>query len=188
MPSKLFFKPPAALSVLAVVIFLGVLLGREASTTEDLPIFLPLDRNFIHVELDGAGFATGVYQFYDGSTLSDVMKLTGPLPADLLTTVPVLPRLLQKGESLEIVKKDQRIEILRQGWMRASHRVAMAIPLHPDRMSRTDWTVLPGVGDALAERIEINRQNNGDFKVFDALIRVKGIGEKRIESWRAFFE
>jgi DNA uptake protein ComE-like DNA-binding protein len=44
------------------------------------------------------------------------------------------------------------------------------------------------VGDALAERIEINRQNNGDFKVFDALIRVKGVGEKRIESWRAFFE
>lgn len=188
MPTKLFFTPPAALSVLAVVIFLGVLLSREASTTEGLPIFLPLDRNFIHVELNGAGFATGVYQFYDGSTFSDVMKLTGPLATELLATDPVLSRLLQEGESLEIVEKGQRIAILRQGWMKASHRVAMAIPLHPDRMSRTDWTVLPGVGDSLAERIETNRQNNGDFKIFDALIRVKGIGKKRIDSWRDFFE
>ncbi len=167
---------------------MGVLLSREASTKEVLPIFLPLDRDFIHVELDGAGFTTGVYQFYDGSTSYDVMKLTGPLTTELLATDPVLSRLLQEGESLKIVKKDQRIEILRQGWMKASHRVAMAIPLHPDRMNRMDWTVLPGVGDALAERIENNRQDNGDFKGINALIRVKGIGKKRIDSWRGFFE
>jgi competence protein ComEA len=63
----------------------------------------------------------------------------------------------------------------------------MAIPLHPDRMNINDWTFLPGIGAALAERIENDRQENGDFGSLDALIRVKGIGKKRISNWIEFF-
>ncbi|MCP3177174.1 helix-hairpin-helix domain-containing protein [Desulfuromonas sp. KJ2020] len=55
-------------------------------------------------------------------------------------------------------------------------------------MSLADWTVLPGVGPKLAERIEKDRQKNGDFGSLEALQRVKGIGPKRINSWKFFFE
>jgi competence protein ComEA len=180
-------KPPPVITVLAVVIFLILLLSREASTTEGLPAFLPLECDFVHVELTGDGLESGVYQFYDGLTLGDVTKLTEGLSREILTTDPVWYQPLRGGESFKIIKKDQKIEVLFQGWMKASHRVAMTIPLHPDRMSRTDWNALPGVGDAFAERIEIDRQVNGDYGHLEALVRVKGIGKKRVNSWREFF-
>ena len=129
----------------------------------------------------------GVYQFYDGSTRRDVIKLTEALPAENLTIDSDWLQLLSGGESLELVRKGQKIKLLQKGWMSASHRMSLGIPLHPDRMSRTDWKALPGVGDVLAERIEINRHKNGDFGCLEALIRVKGIGEKRVDHWRNFF-
>jgi competence protein ComEA len=187
MLTKPLFTPPPALTVLAVVILLGVLLNREASTAEALPVFSPLERDFVHVELAGDGLVPGVYQFYDGLALCDVIKMTDPLAIQLLTTNPACSQPLHGGENLRIVRKEPKIEIIQQGWMKASHRVAMTIPLHPDRMSRADWTVLPGVGDALAERLETDRQENGDYVHLEALMRVKGIGKKRIEDWREFF-
>jgi competence protein ComEA len=54
-------------------------------------------------------------------------------------------------------------------------------------MTRDDWVALPGIGDVLADRIEIDRQINGDYGSVDALIRVKGIGKKRLEKWVDFF-
>lgn len=187
MPTKPLFAPPPALTVLAVAILLGVLLNREASTVEGLPVFSPSERAFVHVGLAGDGVVPGVYQFYDGLALCDVIKLTYPLAVELLTINPVCSQPLYGGENLRIVRKEPKIEIIQQGWMKASHRVALTIPLHPDRMTRADWTVLPGVGDALAERIETDRQENGDYLHLEALLRVKGVGEKRIESWRELF-
>lgn len=173
--------------MLAAVLLLGVLLNREASTSEALPVFLPYEHDFVYVELAGDGLATGVYQFYDGLALCDVIKMTEGSAASNLMVDPACFRSLNTGERLEIVRKGRQIGILQQGWMKASHRVAMVVPLHPDRMSRTDWTFLPGVGDALAERIESDRQENGDFGCLEALMRVKGIGEKRIDNWKRFF-
>jgi len=187
MWAKPVFQTPPALTALALLLFLGVLLGREASTTEDLPVFLPLERGVVYVELSGDGMVTGRYQFSDGSTVFDVIKLTEPSPAKILATDPAWSRSLQNGESLKILRKDHKITILQQGWMTASHRMALAIPLHPDRMSREDWKALPGIGDVLAERIENNRQKSGDYGRLKALQRVKGIGEKRIDGWKDFF-
>ena len=187
MWNRLFSQAPPALTVLAVLIFLGVLLSREASITEDLPVFLPYGQSFVCVELVGAGLETGVYQFYDGLTPRDVINLTAPWLAESLTDNPAWSHPMRRGESLLFFKKGRQIEILQQGWMPASHRLAMAIPLHPDRMSVLDWTVLPGIGPALADRIEISRQKNGDYGSLNALMRVKGVGAKRIASWKYFF-
>lgn len=187
MLTKLFLTPPPALAVLAVAIFLSVLLNREASKSESLPVFLPLVGDFVYVELMGDGLESGVYQFYDGSTLCDVIKLTLVSSPEMLATDSDCSLLSRAGVSLKIIKKDQKIEVLHQGWMKASHRLAMAIPLHPDRMSGMDWNILPGVGETLAERIEIDRQENGDYGHLEALTRVKGIGKKRVYSWRDYF-
>jgi competence protein ComEA len=188
MLTKLFLQAPPALSVLTVLIFLGVLLSREASMMEGLPVFLPSEQSIVHVEIAGDVLLPGVHQINDGMTLSDVIKLTDPLLVENMTGDPAWLKLLRNGESVRINRKDGEIEILQQGWMPASHRLAMEIPLHPDRMSQSDWTVLPGVGVVLADRIEKNRQKNGDYGNLNALMRVNGIGKKRVSGWRVFFE
>lgn len=186
--AKLFSQAPPAFAVLALLILLGALLSREASTTEALPAFLPLDQGVVYVELIGDGLVSGVHQFNDGLTPRDVIKLTDPLLADNLAIDSDWLQPMRSGESFSfLIKKGQKITLLQRSWMSASHRMALAIPLHPDRMSRRDWKALPGIGDSLAERIENNRQKNGDFGCLEALARVKGIGEKRINRWKEFF-
>jgi competence protein ComEA len=66
--------------------------------------------------------------------------------------------------------------------------MAIGVKLHPDHMTREDWEALPGIGSRLAEKIEENRQKNGDFGALDDLKRVRGVGSKSIERWRCFFE
>lgn len=187
MQIKHFFHAPPRLFSLAVLVFLGVLLYREASTLENLPVFLPDEQDFIYIELEGDGLMSGVYQFNDGLSVCDVINLTDPLLAETLIIDPAMSPPLRNGESLHFVRKDRKTSLLDRGWMKASHRLSLAIPLHPDRMSTDDWTVLPGIGETLAKRIENNRQINGDFGRLDALKRVKGIGSKRLDSWRKFF-
>lgn len=186
--AKLFSQAPPALAVLALLIFLGALLSREVSTVEALPAFLPLERGIVHVELIGDGFVPGVYQFNDGLTPKDVIKLTDPFLVENLAIDSDWSQPLRSGESLRfLIKKAQKITVLQRSWMPASHRMALAIPLQPDRMSRRDWKALPGIGDSLAERIENDRQKNGDFGSLEALTRVKGVGEKRVNRWKEFF-
>jgi competence protein ComEA len=179
--------PPVPV-VLAAFVFLTVLLGRGASVMEDIPSFLSQDAKYVHVELTGCGLTPGVYQINDGFSLRDVIKLTIAAPDKISSSVEVYFEPVNDGAIYTIAKKDQKIKIVRRGWMSASKRIALNIPLHPDRMSRTDWVALPGIGDKLAERIHIDRQKNGDFGSLDALKRVKGIGQGRIDSWRIFFK
>lgn len=73
-------------------------------------------------------------------------------------------------------------------WIPAAQRMALQIPLHPDRMSGDDWQALRGVGPRLAEAIEENRQTYGGFERLEVLERVKGVGPKRISEWRKFFK
>ena len=163
-------------------------MSREASTTEALPAFLPLDQGVVYVELIGDGLVSGVHQFNDGLTPRDVIKLTDPLLADNLAIDSDWLQPMRSGESFSLlIKKGQKITLLQRSWMSASHRMALAIPLHPDRMSRRDWKALPGIGDSLAERIENNRQKNGDFGSFPELQRIKGVGVRKMAVWREFF-
>ncbi|PLX79671.1 MAG: hypothetical protein C0616_10710 [Desulfuromonas sp.] len=76
---------------------------------------------------------------------------------------------------------------LRSGWMTSGKRMALGIPLHPNRMTRKDWEQLPGIGPSLANKIEKDRQKNGDFVSIEDLARVHGIGKARISNWNRFF-
>ncbi|MEO8513429.1 MAG: ComEA family DNA-binding protein [Ignavibacteria bacterium] len=49
-----------------------------------------------------------------------------------------------------------------------------------------DLTVLPGVGVVMAERIIEYREQNGNFKKPEDIMKVKGIGEKKFEKIKDF--
>lgn len=136
----------------------------------------------------GAGFPqSGVHQFYDGIAPGSVIQMTLPgvsfdsFPPSLLS----LP--LTSGETLDIAWNGGQVIEIKRSWMPAAMRMALFIPLHPDRMNAEDWDALPGIGREIARRIEEERQKNGDFGSLAALRRVRGVGEKLINRLSPYF-
>ncbi len=181
--------PPrgTTLLVLLLVVYLLVISGRTAFREESRPAVSVENRREIRVLLEDGFPERGVHQFNDGIDLITVIELTVS-PERALRLSPVFPnRFVVDGESLCLVVKDNEIVSVNGGWMPASQRMAIGIKLHPDRMTQQDWESLPGIGMQLAERIEENRQKNGEFGSLESLKRVRGVGSKSIQNWSSFF-
>jgi competence protein ComEA len=117
-----------------------------------------------------------------------VIELTGLEPQRSgLSLVTDQDAVLVDGMALQIASSAATGIGIVQSWMPARQRLALGIPLHPDRMSRDDWQTLPGIGEKLAAQIELDRQKYGDFGSFEALDRVKGIGPAKLKALRPFF-
>ncbi len=184
MQNKVVRLRPSSLFVGVVVVFVGLLLSRKVSEKEDFPAFLSKNEKNIYAELTFENYGGGVYQINDDMTLCDVIYLTG-VRFDKDFKGCRIP--LVNGDRFVLLKKAQGIEIVERGWMDAGKRIALSIPLHPDNMKHNDWIALPGIGEKLAHKIEADRQINGDFVDLKQLVRVKGIGQKRVESWQKYF-
>jgi competence protein ComEA len=55
-----------------------------------------------------------------------------------------------------------------------------------DRADAVDLDLLPGIGPALAARIEADRATHGPFGSPDALARVRGVGPATVEAIRPY--
>jgi len=180
--------PGLTLGCTLLLLFAACMLSRQVFREENPPAFFVLPDRGIVVGL-GDGFPErGIRQISDDGLPADVIPLTFLLEEPVAPVYQGRDGRLVSGELLTISTLHAEKATLSRTWLPASQRIALSIPLHPDRMSLADWTVLPGVGPKLAERIEKDRQKNGDFGSLEALQRVKGIGPKRINSWKFFFE
>ena len=179
--------PPILFGV-AVFALLALLLSRGSLPRQTSPAFSVAAPAGVQVSL-GEGFPNpGVHQFSDGITVRGVIELTGLAPelSGVLLSVDQDAGLVD-GMALQIASSAATGKGVEQSWMPARQRLALGIPLHPDRMSRDDWQTLPGIGEKLAAQIELDRQKYGDFGSFEALDRVKGIGPAKLKALRAFF-
>jgi len=163
---------------LLLLTFLALLLASRLLPSErGAPAFSLHAPPAHQVALDGSWSRPGIHQFFDDLAGECVTVLTDPECA-----------YLNSLESQMIDGMVLRFDLpIQRRWLTAGQRVALQIPLHPDRMSVEDWDFLPGVGPGLAAAIEADRQLSGDFGSVSSLRRVKGVGPKRIASWREFF-
>jgi len=179
--------PPLLFGV-AVFAAVALLLSRGGLPRQASPAFSLAAPAGVQVLL-GEGFPNpGVHQFSDGITVRGVIELTGLAPelSGVLLGADQDAGLVD-GMALQIADSAASGRGLEQSWMPARQRLALGIPLHPDRMSRDDWQMLPGIGEKLAAQIEVDRQKYGDFGSFEALDRVKGIGPAKLKALRPFF-
>lgn len=59
---------------------------------------------------------------------------------------------------------------------------AAVFPVNINTADKETLSALPGIGDVLAQRIVDYREENGAFGTPEGLMRVEGIGEKRMET------
>ncbi|MDY6847826.1 MAG: helix-hairpin-helix domain-containing protein [Thermodesulfobacteriota bacterium] len=171
----------------AILTFLLLSQGRLLFSAQEPPVLPPAPSSQIIVEIAAGVPRPGIYQFSDGLPWLAVISLTN---------LDCVRPALQSGIPDASIANGQRLAFfcnslnkleVETSWMSAAHRMALGVSLHPDRMSVDDWQALPGIGPRLAERIEQDRQLNGDFGQIDRLRRVKGIGAGRISQWQNFF-
>lgn len=177
--------------LLVALLLLGLVVayGREFFLDREGPSAFSVEKRQGIAVLLGGGFpGPGVHQISDDVTALSVIKMTGLAVRSELPGNPRLTCSLIDGEALNIVVIDGEVTEITRFWMPAAQRMALDIPLHPDRMSLADWEALSGIGPRMAQAIEGERQRNGDFGSLAGLERVKGIGPKRLAGWKRFFQ
>ena len=164
-------------------------LGRFSLPREERPALRVSDTQGMTILLsDNAGRLDGIHQINDAKQLSSVINLANLSLPEYLRQEILQKNVVLNGKELKFRIVNDDIVAVGFGWMPAAMRMALGIPLDTRRMSKADWDDLPGVGPSLAQRIEENRHKNGDFRTLDELRRVPGVGLKRIEKWRLFFD
>ena len=182
-------RSPRGAGLLVLVLLAGYAVFYSRAVLHDggPPAFFVESRPEVAVVL-GEGFPSpGLHQFSDGTSMEAVIKLAGLGLAPSLTEDPRIHLPLRPGEFMNILIAESQVVEIERNWLPALQRMALGIALHPDCMNHGDWQALSGVGPRLAQRIEDDRQQNGDFGSLDGLKRVRGIGPRSIEGWRKFF-
>lgn len=152
----------------------------------------------IVIEVLGDVRKPGIYIFQHSPTLKEALDKAGALNEEvplkskssleilstgtLITIQKVIPSPLEgegKGEG-ELIK-------IKIGRMDANKLLVFNIPLDLNRVSMEDLCLLPGIGESLAREIITFRQRRRGFRSVEELKNVKGIGEKKYESFKAYF-
>ena len=60
--------------------------------------------------------------------------------------------------------------------------------LDVNRATWVEWSLLDGIGEILGKRIVADREKNGPFRSVDDVLRVHGIGPKKLERMRPWLE
>jgi competence protein ComEA len=162
--------------------------GRDADHKGVLVAFLRYSSAMNIVRLKGSVLNPGVYRFPERTKLKSVINMTAPLMAGKIKNKALLETSIQNGDIIDVVAKDRQHAEITIGNMKAKEKILLGIPLDPDQMDFTDWDSLPGIGPVLAQSIMDNRQKYGDFVSFEALLRVPGMGEKKLKALKMYFK
>ena len=71
--------------------------------------------------------------------------------------------------------------------MAANKLLVFSIPLDLNRVSPEDLCLIPGIGESLAQEIVAYRERRRGFRSVEELKNVKGIGEKKYQSFKTIF-
>ncbi|MCR5230737.1 MAG: ComEA family DNA-binding protein [Solobacterium sp.] len=124
-----------------------------------------LQKDTISVTVEGAVENAGTIQLEHYSTVQDVIDRAGLSEnADISSINPLYP--VNDRDILIIPEKKTDEELPR-------------ISINTGDIEAL--TLLPGIGDATAERIILYRESNGSFQIPEDLMNVKGIGPAKFE-------
>lgn len=173
-------------AVMALLLFAQ---GRQAGNDSGLTALSAEQPDGIVVQVSGDVAHPGIYRVGGKKMTIDAIIMAVPLcaaflvPSDDLLSMPI-----QTGKVIHLVCKSRENKVLvSTSSMKASQLLTLGLPLDLATMSQTDFELLPGIGPALASRIVEFRQKNGDTLMFDDLLQVDGIGEKKLKQLYPYF-
>jgi competence protein ComEA len=159
----------------------------------------------IVVEVLGEVQKPGVYIFKAPPILREAIEKAGGFKEPALLNSAEFSQVLETGTQLSILKESQRnlppsslthredgamkqaVIKIRIGRMDANKLLVFSLPLDLNRVSVEDLCLIPGIGESLAREIVAYRERRKMFSSVEELKKVKGIEEKKYQSFKIFF-
>ena len=143
----------------------------------------------IKVYITGEVNSPGVKEVEDGARIEDVIVLAGGLTEFANINKVNLAYKLEDGQKIYIPNVNEKVEEYiteenGEGIVEKTSKSLGKININTADIGKL--CELPGVGESLASRIVLYREENGKFKSIDDLKNVSGIGEKKFESLREY--
>ena len=138
------------------------------------------DEKQLCVYICGQVAAPGVYYVGQGARVCDVVECAQGFLENASLESLNLARPISDGEQI-IVRSIDEVSSDSAESNNASSRL-----VNINTATATQLEQIPGIGDAFAQRIINYRDKQGSFKTIDELKNVSGIGDKKLESIRAY--
>lgn len=174
----------------AALLFVPVFMkSRTEQVTPDRAAFSVLSSGAVTVSMRGAVRYPGIYAVPVNYLAIDAIKMAIPLsPLSREHSGPAAGRPIQNGSVVRLAFLADGSHQLTVTGMTVAERMVLKIPLEITTMNEDDFDRLPGVGPALARRIVEYRQKNGGFMQVEDLSTVEGVGARKYEVLRAYFQ
>ena len=157
------------------------LINVDAEDDEDSATGEPLLLEPVVIHIDGAVVCPGVYTLSgDPVRLNDAVEAAGGLADDADTTSVNLAQPLADGTKAHIPAIGEASASASPGTGEGSGLVNL------NTADAESLMELPGVGEQTARAIIESREDLGPFTSVDDLMRVSGIGEKKLEKIRPY--
>lgn len=173
-------------AAVALVVLLVLFWGRpEQRQAGRVSVASDIRKTFISVSGDVK--YPGMYAIDANVMAGSVIKMALPLrcvSSAELQRISAVP--LANGDELVVVSNKDSATV-KMGTMPVAQRLIMNIPLDILRMSEADFELLPGIGGVTARRITEYRQKNGGLLSVEDLLQIEGIGDRRYQKLKQYF-
>lgn len=139
----------------------------------------------VYVDVDGAVVRPGVYRHKDGARVSQAIDAAGGLTAEADVTGLNRASKVADGQKIYVPKVGEQQTVSADGGadggaVLASGANDVAGLVNINTASAAELQTLSGIGPSMAQSIIDERTKNGAFASVDDLMRVSGIGEKKL--------
>ena len=139
----------------------------------------------VYVDVDGAVASPGVYRLQDGARVSQAIDAAGGLTAEADVTGLNRAAKVTDGQKIYVPTVGEQQAALAAGGAdggaaAASGTGASSGLVNINTASAAELQTLSGIGPSMAQSIIDERTQNGAFASVDDLMRVSGIGEKKL--------
>lgn len=139
----------------------------------------------VYVDVDGAVASPGVYRLQDGARVSQAIDAAGGLTAEADVTGLNRASKVTDGQKIYVPTVGEQQAALAAGGAEggaaaASGTGASSGLVNINTASAAELQTLSGIGPSMAQSIIDERTQNGAFASVDDLMRVSGIGEKKL--------
>ena len=153
--------------------------GASASASAEASDVAAPRTLFVHVS--GSVAKPGLYELEQGSRVADAVNAAGGFADDAAEDSCNLARILEDGEHIIVARRGEDAAGTDAGGQAQATGTATGL-VNINMASADQLESLPGIGAATAQKIVADRAANGPFKTVDDLMRVSGIGEKKLAS------